>query len=244
MTIDLPAVSDVPAVTAAQMAEVDRAAVEELGISTLMLMENAARLVALACRAVLGGLEGRRVVCLAGSGNNGGDALAAARRLHGWGADVRCVLAAGRERLHGDLVQRQHDILGRIGVPVVRAEAPALHGADLIVDGLLGYSVRGAPRGEVEVLIREADRSRVPIVAVDLPSGLDPDSGEPLGIAIRAAVTVTLALPKVGLLRTPARNLVGELLLADIGIPAPVYERFGIDARRCFTGGDLVRVSG
>jgi len=83
---------------------------------------------------------------------------------------------------------------------------------------------------------------RVPILAIDLPSGLHPDTGLPLGVTIRAAATVTLALPKVGLVTTPSRALVGELLLADIGIPASVYERFGIDARRCFVSGDLVRV--
>ena len=243
MTIDeLPAVSGVPAITAAQMAEVDRAAVEELGISIDMLMENAARQVALACRALLGSVEGRSIVCLAGSGNNGGDALAAARRLHAWGANVRCVLSSSAESMHGDLNRRQHDILRRIGVPVASTDAARITAADLIVDGLLGYNVRGAPRGNVELLIREADRSRIPIVAIDLPSGLDPDGGEPLGIAIRAAVTVTLALPKAGCSRTAARNLVGELLLADIGIPAVVYERFGVDARPCFVDGDLVRV--
>jgi len=238
---DLPATSGVPTVTAAQMAEVDRAAVE-LGISVEMLMENAARQVALACRAMLGEVAGRRIVCLAGPGNNGGDALAAARRLHGWGAEVRCVLSSDREHLRGDLVARQHDVLERLGVAIAGPGAARLADAELIVDGLLGYSVRGAPRGAVETLIREADRSRVPILAVDLPSGLDPDTGAPLGIAIRAAVTVTLALPKVGLLSTSSRSLVGDLLLADIGVPPTIYERFGIDTRSCFASGDLVRV--
>ncbi len=250
MTLDdLPAVAGVPGVTAAQMAEIDRAAVEELGISTEMLMENAARQVALTCRAVLGSvagpagsIKGRRIVCLAGTGNNGGDALAAARRLHVWGARVRCVVTAGRDQPHGGLNERQHGILERVGIPVASVDEARLDEAELIVDGLLGYSVRGAPRGNTELLIREADRSRVPIVAIDLPSGLDPDRGEPLGVAIRAAVTVTLALPKTGLLRTPARNLVGELLLADIGIPPQLYDRFDVDARGCFVDGDLVRV--
>lgn len=238
----LPTLSGVPSVTAAQMAAVDRATVEEHGIGLEMLMENAARQVALACRAVLGDVEGRRIVCLAGNGNNGGDALAAARRLHGWGADVRCVLSAGADRLHGPVNKLQHDIARGLGIPIASVDDARLDDADLLIDGLLGYSVRGAPRGSVELLIREADRSRVPIVAIDLPSGLDPDTGEPLGVAIRAAATVTLALPKAGLMRTPARNLVGELLLADIGIPPSAYERFGIDARRCFVSGDLVRV--
>ncbi|MBI2983187.1 MAG: hypothetical protein HYY42_03240, partial [Chloroflexi bacterium] len=118
MIDELPSVTGVPSVTAAQMAEVDRAAVDELGISTEMLMENAARQVALACREMLGSVEGRRIVCLAGTGNNGGDALAAARRLHVWGAEVRCVATAAREGLHGELNKRQHDILERIGIPI------------------------------------------------------------------------------------------------------------------------------
>jgi NAD(P)H-hydrate epimerase len=239
---DLPVVRGIPHVTAAQMAEVDRAAVEDYGISIEMLMENAARGVALACRALLGTLSGRRIVCLAGTGNNGGDALAAARRLHGWGANVRCVLSGTRDGLHGDLNKRQHDVAVRSGIPVAGTDDARLDGADLLVDGLLGYSVTGAPRGNVELLIREADRSGVPMIAIDLPSGLDPDTGTPLGLAVRAAATVTLALPKAGLLGPHARSLVGELLLADIGVPPAVYERFGIDARGCFVAGDLVRV--
>jgi NAD(P)H-hydrate epimerase len=239
---DLPAASRAPTVTAAQMAEVDRAAVEDLGISIEMLMENAARGVGLACRALLGGLAGRRIVCLAGTGNNGGDALAAARRLQGWGAQVRCVLSADRDRLHGDLNKRQHDIAARVGIALDASAEPGLDGADLIVDGLLGYNVRGAPHGSIEKLIGAANASGVPIVAVDLPSGLDPDSGTAPGAAIHATVTVTLALPKAGLLEPAARDAVGDLLLADIGVPASVYDRFGLDARSCFVDGDLVRV--
>lgn len=247
--VDLPVARDVPTVTAAQMAEIDRAAVEEIGISIEMLMENAARAIALAARALLGGsVAGRRVVCLAGSGNNGGDALAAARRLHGWGADVRCVLATGRDGLHGELNKRQYDIAGRMGIALASVSAaPAgqatLDEADLIVDGLIGYSIRGAPRGSVEALIRAAIAAGAAILAVDLPSGLDPDTGMPLGTAVHARATVTLGLPKAGLLRPEARPFVGELLLADIAVPAYAYDRFGIDARRCFVAGDLVRVA-
>ncbi len=242
MIARLPVLRDVPVVTAAQMAEVDRIAVDELGISIEMLMENAARGVATAARALLGSTGGRRIVCLAGTGNNGGDALAAARRLHGWGARVRCVLAEDPGRLHGDLNRRQHDVARRLGIPVAGPGGADLGDADLLVDGLLGYSVRGAPRGNVARLIAEADGSGVPILAIDLPSGLDPDGGTAAGAVIRAAATVTLALPKAGLLVPAARGSVGELLLADIGVPPGVYERFGIDAQRCFVDADLVRV--
>lgn len=261
MSLDeLPAIRDVPTVTASQMAEVDRVAIHEYGIAIEMLMENASAAVATAARVLLDDVEGKRIVCLAGSGNNGGDALGTARRLHGWGAEVSCVLSAPVERV-GPTTRTQYEILRRLRVvvstpglraaategrseasPTGASDAPGLAEADLIVDGLLGYSVRGSPRGRVEGLIVEANRSRAPILAIDVPSGLDPDTGEPLGVAIRAACTVTLALPKAGIVRGPARSLVGELLLADIGIPAAAYERFGIDARRCFVSGDLVRV--
>ncbi|MDE3111845.1 MAG: NAD(P)H-hydrate epimerase [Chloroflexota bacterium] len=242
--LDLPATGEVPVVTAAQMAEIDRVAVDEIGISVEMLMENAARGVALAARALLGGsVDGRRIVCVAGSGNNGGDALGAARRLRGWGARVRCVLSVARDDLHGDLNKRQLDIARRAGIDVAPAAGARLEEADLIVDGLLGYSVRGAPHGTVAALIAAANASGVPVLAVDLPSGLHPDTGAPLGAAVRAAATVTLGLPKAGLLRPVARPFVGQLLLADIAVPPHAYDRFGIDARGVFVAGDLVRVA-
>ncbi len=235
---DLPALRDVPAATAAQMAEVDRIASEELGIGLEMLMENASRQIAAAARAFLGDVAGRRIVAIAGTGNNGGDALGAARHLFGWGAETSAVLSGPVEKLR-PLGHRQHDALVKIGARVGDAD---FDGAYLLLDGLLGYSVSGPPRGTTAELIRGANASRVPILAIDLPSGLHPDSGEPLGVTIRAALTVTLALPKRGLLETRSRALVGELLLADIGIPAKAYERIGIDARGLFERGDLVRI--
>ena len=116
--------------------------------------------------------------------------------------------------------------------------------ADLVIDGLLGYSVRGAPRDPIADLIRAANSSATPILAVDIPSGLDPDTGTGTGtdVAIHAKATVTLALPKTGLLATGARGAVGELLLADIGIPHLAFARVGIDTRRLFVDGDLVRI--
>ena len=246
---DLPAIRSVPVVTAAQMAEADRVASEELGIPLAVLMENASRQVAAAARALLGSVEGKRVVALAGNGNNGGDALGAARHLLGWGADARVALSGAPDRLR-ELARAQHDILVKLGVPIATAaESGAeaigeeLADADLVLDGLLGYSVSGAPHGAVAELIAAAERSGVPVLAIDLPSGLDPDDGMPLGTAIAARATVTLALPKLGLTLPSARRYVGELLLADIGIPAKAYARFGIDARRVFASGDLVRVN-
>ncbi|HLZ47213.1 MAG TPA: NAD(P)H-hydrate epimerase, partial [Candidatus Limnocylindria bacterium] len=119
--------------------------------------------------------------------------------------------------------------------------ADEIGGADLLIDALLGYGATGAPRDDTAECIRLADRSRVPIVAVDLPSGIDADTGMPLGVAIRARCTVTLAFPKRGLLTSAAAPLVGDLLLADIGIPAAAYGR--PDASGLFERGDLLRVA-
>lgn len=220
------------------MAEADRIASEELGIPLELLMENASRQIAAAARLFLGGVAGRRIVAFAGSGNNGGDALGALRHLSAWGAEVRTVLSGPAERLR-PLARRQHDILMALGVTSSDA---TVENADLFIDGLLGYSVVGPPRDAVADLIRAANTSRLPILAVDLPSGLHPDTGEPLGVAVRAVLTVTLALPKRGLLVTRSRALVGELLLADIGIPPQAFDRLSIETRGLFESGDLVRI--
>lgn len=234
----LPTLRDVPSATAAQMAEADRIASEDLGVPIDMLMENASHQIARAARLFLGAVAGRRVVAFAGSGNNGGDALGALRHLNGWGADVRAVLSGPVERLR-PLARRQHDILASLGLA---GETFAVEGADLLLDGLLGYSLSGAPRDAIADAIRAANATRLPILAVDLPSGLHPDSGEPLGVTIRAALTVTLALPKRGLITTRSRALVGDLLLADIGIPPQAFDRLAIETRGLFAGGDLVRI--
>jgi len=240
MSLDaLPELRAPPTATAAQMSDADRISVDELGIGLEMLMENASRQIAAAARAFLGEVNGKRVLALAGSGNNGGDALGAIRHLRSWGASVAAVVSTPIDRLR-PLPRRQYEILRGIGV--APPDADAVDRADLLLDGLLGYSVSGAPRGPVAELIRVANTSGVPILGIDLPSGLDPDSGAPLGVAIRAAVTVTLALPKRGLVSPDARNLVGELLLADIGIPSAAFARVGIDTRRVFESGDLLRI--
>jgi len=219
------------------MADVDRIASAELGIPLEQLMENASHQIAAAARLFLGEVAGKRIVALAGSGNNGGDALGALRHLSGWGARVSAKLSGPAERLR-PLARRQHDILASLGVPL---DATAVD-ADLLIDGLLGYSVAGPPRDAVSEAVRAANASRLPILAVDLPSGMHPDTGEPLGITIRAALTVTLALPKRGLMTTRSRALVGELLLADIGIPPQAFDRLGIETRGLFESGDLVRI--
>jgi len=245
---DLPAVRDVPSVTAAQMAEIDRIAVDDLDVPVDVLMENASRQIAAAARAFLGGgVAGKRVIGLVGTGNNGGDAAGALRHLLNWGARVCAEFIGPRERVR-DATRLQ---LSRI-VLATTPDVAIVHDAsqrgfrdleaDLLIDGFLGYSAHGAPREPVAGLIAAANASRVAILAVDLPSGIDPDSGVVAGTAIRAAATVTLALPKPGLLARAAHEYVGALLLADIAIPHVAFGRIGVDTRRLFERGDLLRV--
>ena len=233
-----------PSVTAAQMREVDRIMVDELGISLLQMMENAGRALAELTRIHLGGFQGRRIVVLAGRGGNAGGGLSAARRLAVWGARVHVLMAHPEAEL-AEATRHQLAALRAMEVPVHNvAEAQAvLDGADDILDALLGYSLVGAPREPEAGLIRAANSIAVPILALDLPSGLDPDHGTPHDPTIRATRTMTLAVPKVGLLRPEAADWVGELWLADISVPPQVYSRLGIQVGTLFSESDLVRLS-
>lgn len=232
---------DLPTVTVAQMREVDRIMVEELGIGLAMMMENAGRALALQTRRMLGGdVLGRRVTVLAGPGGNGGGGLVAARRLHVWGAQVTVVLGQARKRLSG-VPLRQLRILDRLGVAVRTFTLAGAHlDADVVVDALIGYGLVGAPREPVAALIREANAAGVRMVALDIPSGLNADTGEPAEPTVRADATLTLALPKTGLLQAQARAWVGELHLADISVPEAVYRRLGLCPGPVFARADIV----
>jgi NAD(P)H-hydrate epimerase len=234
----------VPAVTVAQMREVDRIMVEDLGISLLQMMENAGRALAELTRIHLSGVRRRRIVVLAGRGGNGGGGMAAARRLAIWGAEVRVVLASPDAAL-AEAPAHQLASLRAIGLPIHGpAEAASLvRDADVVLDALLGYSLDGSPREPEAGVIRAANSGDVPIIALDLPSGLDPERGVPHDPTIRATCTMTLALPKVGLLRPEAATWVGELWLADISVPPSAYAGFGIDPGPLFAESDLIRIA-
>lgn len=234
----------VPAVTAAQMREVDRTMIEDLGISLLQMMENAGRAFAELTRMQLSGLSRRRVVVLAGRGGNGGGGMAAARRLAIWGMEARVVLAHAESAL-AEAPAHQLASLREIGVPVhLPSEAAGLmHEADVVLDALLGYSLDGPPRESEAGLIRTANSHGLPIIALDLPSGLDPDRGVPSDPTICATHTLALALPKVGVLRPEAASSVGELWLADISVPPTAYAKFGISPGPLFAESDLIRLA-
>lgn len=208
----------VPAITAAQMREVDRLAVARLGLGVLQMMENAGR--NLAANAIeMMGRSSTKVVVLAGGGGNGGGGLCAARHLLNRGWDVQVVLDRDAEDLSGPAAV-QFGLLRQMGIKAL-ASAPAdeaIMSAELLIDALIGYSLRGAPRGRAAELIARCDQAPGQMLALDVPSGLDATTGQSPGAVIRADRTLTLALPKTGL-----RMVNGEVYLADIGIPSVVY---------------------
>jgi NAD(P)H-hydrate epimerase len=221
----------VPTATAAQMAAVDRVMMDELGVDVLQLMEAAGLAVAEAARRQLGGdAGGRRVVLLAGSGGNGGDALVAARHLLAWGARPVVVLSRPAADLPA-VTARQERSARAVGVPVsaMPEGVSALGtGCDLIVDGLLGFSGHGDPRGAIADLIEIANAHPAPVLAIDLPSGLDATTGATGAPCIRAAMTLALVLPKQGFRSTEARVVCGEIEVASIGVPAWVLAQAGV----------------
>ncbi len=240
-----------PALTTDQMREVDRAMIEDIGITLIQMMENAGRhLATLAREKVSGDVRGKRITVLAGRGNNGGGGLVAARRLANWGAEVHVILAASPEE-YRDVPRHQLTILKNMRMSMGGAgDHSPLQNTNLILDALIGYGLCGAPTGVTADLIRAANQamsaengaSRVKIISLDAPSGVDTTSGVVFDPCIHADATLTLALPKVGLLTEAARAVVGELYLADISVQPRVYAAMGLEVPSIFAEADIVRV--
>ena len=249
-TADAP----VPFVDTAQMVEVDRAMIEDYHIELIQMMENAGRNLAHLARIRFldGDPRGKRVLEMAGTGGNGGGALVAARRLHNWGADVRVALGKPPQAMT-PVPAHQLDILQRMGVPGTAAPADPgqlagltdANAVEVILDGLIGYSLKGAPAGLIGDLVRFANDSSAPVLSLDTPSGIDTTTGTVFDPAIRAVATMTLALPKEGLRADGVANHVGELYLADISVPPGLYAKVPLDLQvgPLFARDDIVRMS-
>jgi len=236
----------VPAITADQMREVDRAMVEDYGIELIQMMEHAGRHLAHLARSrfLNGKPRDSRIVVLAGRGGNGGGALVAARRLHGWGARVLALTVVEPDEYDG-VGAHQIDILRRLKVPVIAWDpARRLRSPDLILDGVIGYGLKGPPGGAAGEMIQWLNRVATPAVSLDLPSGLDATTGMPTEATALAAATLTLALPKTGFANPEAQRYLGDLYLADIGVPSVLYGGPGLEVEvgELFDAEDLVRL--
>mgnify|MGYP001249715655 FL=1 len=234
-------ISNLLQLTTDQMREVDRLMIEDYHISLPQMMENAGRdLADLAVYLLGGSAAGKRILVLCGKGNNGGGGMAAARHLHNRGARV-AVRLAGEVGGLKPVPAEQWRPLEKLGLAGRSDDWPP---ADLILDAMIGYGLQGAPRPPIADWIARANASRIPILALDAPSGLDTTAGRTSEICIHADATLTLAMPKVGLLAPKARGCVGDLYLGDISVPPALYasETLGLSVVSPFEAGPLVRV--
>ncbi len=213
-----------PVVTAKQMADLDRYCIEQLQIPGIVLMENAGIAIVQSIRELLGNVTDKYVQIFCGPGNNGGDGYVVARHLFNHGARVDVFLVAAREKIRGDaLINLQ--ILEKTGLPIHYSAIPHSNTQpDLIIDALLGTGVKGALKGEIASCVEHIRSNNCPVIAVDVPTGVNADSGEVEGLAVRADVTITMALPKNGLLFSPGKEYAGKLVVADISMPGRVFE--------------------
>jgi ADP-dependent NAD(P)H-hydrate dehydratase / NAD(P)H-hydrate epimerase len=214
-----------------QMREADRRTIEDIGIPSLVLMENAGRQVVAAMESFFSDLAERQIAVVSGKGNNGGDGFVVARTLHQRGIDVSVFVVGQVSDIKGD-ARVNLEILGRLGITVVEIADEGqweLHFSeisehDLIVDALFGTGLKAALTGIYETIIADINGAAIPVVSIDVPSGVSADTADLIGDSIEATVTVTLGAPKLPLILPPAEQKSGEVVIADIGIPAEVID--------------------
>ena len=234
-----PAVSwdRVGSVSSAALRRADGEATSTFGIEPLQLMEVAGWQVARFVDAFMDGIQNKRVSVVAGSGNNGGDALVAARFLLQRGAIVNVSVVPARDP--NSLAARHALTIQRLGIPFADAPAGIAASADLLVDGLFGTGIRLPLRDPAPAIVAAMNASGRPTVAIDVPSGMDADTGVGADAAVRAAATVTLVAPKAGL--AGASNA-GRVFLADIGMPPALFGAEREMLAALYRLGDLVEL--
>ncbi|MBC7342430.1 MAG: NAD(P)H-hydrate dehydratase [Clostridia bacterium] len=220
-------------VTAEEMRRLDQTASSDFHIPSIVLMENAGRQLAEAVKRCLGGrVVGRHVVVFSGKGNNGGDGLVAARHLINWGAEVKVFLLTRGQDLRGDAATN-FSALSSMGAKIYEITGDrelqkvqvALMRAEIVIDAIYGTGFRGQAAGLTGQTIQMINEFAKPVIAADLPSGLEADTGKVYGPCIRAQETVTFALPKLGLYLEPGASYAGRITVADISIPASLLGR-------------------
>lgn len=234
-------------VTAAQLQALDRRTIQEARVPSLTLMERAGAGAVAEIQRLFGELKRKRVVILCGKGHNGGDGLVIARHLKRRGSEVRVLLLHSPAALAPDTRTMHARFVRAGGARLVRQVSAAdslpdaLASADLVVDALLGTGLSAAVEGPYRTAIEAMNGSGRPIVAVDLPSGLHADTGAQLGIAVRADLTVTFALPKLGLFLQDGIDHAGVVRVVDIGVP-PTYVEAVESLASLMTRGEIARL--
>jgi len=225
------------ALTAEQMRQIDKLAVEKFNLQILQMMELAAFQMACLIRQIEK-INNQTIFILAGKGNNGADAIASARFLANLGANLIIITQKSTNPHH----KHHLKLAKRLKIPIYHSlqliKPPAI-----IIDGLFGYSIKGPIRQPYQDWILYINKANIPVYSFDLPSGLDPDTGQPHGLAVKATHTLTLAYPKKGLFTSKAKSYVGQLYLADIGIPPAVYKKLKLQLKNPFTQSSIVRLT-
>ena len=235
-----------PFLTSKQMIEVDRAMIEDYGILLIQMMENAGRNLAnLAIKRFLKQLpSGKNIIILAGPGGNGGGALVCARMLHNYGSDVH-ILTSREKSYFKEIPAHQLEIISKMGISITNySSITSPPKIDLIIDGLIGYSLRGAPRDGAANLINWANLQAAPILSLDTPSGMDSTNGTVHSPTIKASATMSLALPKIGQNLPEFSMCIGELYLADISVPPGLFNNspLNLDIPNLFAQADVIRL--
>ena len=212
-------------VTSKQMREIDRKAIEENNLSGLTLMENAGLGIFKKLKNIYPDLRLKKVIIFAGSGNNGGDGFVIARHLYNYGVKVKVFLLASFNKIK-DEAGENINIIDKVGVELIEAETVKLEeieetiqNSDFVIDAILGTGLQGKVTGLKAKIIDLVNIASKEVVAIDVPSGLNADTGKIEGPCIKATHTITLALPKIGLLLLPGANYAGKVTDEDIGIP-------------------------
>jgi len=231
----------VPFITTQQMIEVDRLMIEEYNINLFQMMENAGRCLAICVREEAKYNVGMRILIIVGAGGNGGGGMTAARRLYNWGYSVDVLITAKEDKFKG-VMQSQLKILKNIGIGIIEEnDFDFTCQYDIIVDAMIGYSLKGELRENIVRLINFVNSGQSLVVALDVPSGLDSTTGDMMPVCINADLTMTLALPKVGFIHR--QKEIGKLLLADISVPPILYRRgFGMEVGNIFKESDIVEI--
>ena len=213
-------------VTSQQMREIDRKAIEENNLSGLILMENAGLRIFQSLKNIYPDLRLKKIIIFAGSGNNGGDGFVVARHLYNYGVKAKVFLLAPFNKIKGEAGENLNTI-NKIGVELIEAETRKLEeiqktiqNSDLIIDAILGTGLQGKVTGLKAKIIDLINIANKEVIAIDVPSGLDADTGKIKGPCIKATHTITLALPKIGLLIFPGASYAGRVTVEDIGIPS------------------------
>ena len=214
-----------------EMRNIDKVTAEVYGLPELLLMESAGHRTAQAMASLLQGVRDKTICVLAGSGNNGGDALAAARYLHNMGAKVKVFITCEEAHLK-PAAGRMEKTAAQMGLEIHKLEEDrdwnrlhlALKFTDAILDGLLGTGFKGELKKKILRLIEEVNEAGKKVLSIDIPSGVEADTGRISSVAVAADMTLTLGLPKVGHLLSPGTEMTGELIVDDIGIPQKLLQ--------------------